>query len=41
MFRDDLWWNTELELENVIEVKPNPMVVKAAQIFKDALKKKK
>jgi hypothetical protein len=39
MFRDDLWWNTEPEIENIIEVKPNPMVIKAEQIFRDALKK--
>lgn len=48
MFRDDLWWNTAPEIEsnaNRIEVKPNlnpipnPMVLKAEQIFRNALKK--
>lgn len=43
MFRDDLWWSTAEEIESMlnrrIEVKPNPMVVKAEQIFRDALKK--
>lgn len=43
MFRDDLWWNmpTEIEIPTIVDVKPkfNPMVAKAEQIFKDALKK--
>lgn len=46
MFRDDLWWNTAAQIDsnaNRIEVKPkpapNPMVLKAEQIFRDALKK--
>jgi hypothetical protein len=44
MFRDDLWWGTAPEIEsrlggNRIEVKPNPMLIKAEQIFRDALKK--
>lgn len=43
MFRDDLWWNAAPEFESMhsrrIEVKPNPMVLKAEQIFRDALKK--
>jgi len=47
MFRDDLWWNTaehdgqqqEQQQQQRIEVKPNPMVLKAEQIFRDALKK--
>jgi hypothetical protein len=40
LFRDDLWWrNVQPEIENIIEVKPNPMVIKAEEIFRDALKK--
>lgn len=46
MFRDDLWWNAAPYAEsmpNRIEVaptsNPNPMVLKAEQIFRDALKK--
>lgn len=44
MFRDDLWWNIASEIENIppiVNVKPNynPMVVKAEQVFRDALKK--
>lgn len=44
MFRDDLWWNSAVpEIESKsnrrIEVKPNPMLLKAEQIFRDALKK--
>lgn len=43
MFRDDLWWNAAENLEickpRRIEVMPNPMVVKAQLIFRDALKK--
>lgn len=43
MFRDDLWWNSAPEIETLpsrrIEVNPNPMILKAEQIFRDALKK--
>jgi hypothetical protein len=44
MFRDDLWWNTPAEIEKIppiVDVMPkhNPMVAKAEQVFKDALKK--
>lgn len=43
MHRDDLWWNSAPEIESRanrrVEVKPNPMVLKAEQIFRDALKK--
>lgn len=43
MFRDDLWWQSAPDSESGyirrIEVKPNPMVLKAEQIFRDALKK--
>lgn len=43
MHRDDLWWNSAPEIESLanrrIDVKPNPMVLKAEQIFRDALKK--
>lgn len=43
MHRDDLWWNSAPEIESIanrrVEVKPNPMVLKAEQIFRDALKK--
>ena len=41
MFLDDLWWNLASEIESIskrrIEVKPT-MVLKAEQIFRDALK---
>jgi hypothetical protein len=51
MFRDDLWWTTpdeedDVKIETVanqqrIEVQPNPnpMVLKAEQIFREALTK--
>lgn len=44
MFQDDLWWNMPSEIEKippVVDVMPkyNPMVAKAEQVFKDALKK--
>lgn len=43
MFLDDLWWNTAEEINSIfknrIQVKPNPLVLKAQQIFRDALKK--
>lgn len=49
MFRDDLWWNMPEEplpaeilvSQRRIEVEPpkNPMVLKAEQIFREALNK--
>lgn len=45
MHIDDLWWlvgESQVappKLARQIEVKPNPMVTKAEQIFRDALKK--
>lgn len=40
MFFDDLWWSLEKKISiRRIEVKPNPMFLKAEQIFRDALKK--
>lgn len=47
MHSDDFWWivgETEIAEPKPrpireIEVKPNPMVIKAEQIFRDALKK--
>jgi hypothetical protein len=44
MHNDDLWWivgDSEVSPppNRQIEVKPNPMVTKAEQIFRDALKK--
>lgn len=45
MFQDDLWWNVPTEIEKIafrsVVVMPtyNPMVARAEQVFKDALKK--
>jgi hypothetical protein len=44
MFRDDLWWEIGVENEShpVIEVRSNPnnpMVLKAQQVFQEALRK--